>query len=465
MSTAGGSDRETILAVVARFEAAQAELGELSFDVLTAAEVLTIMGRLETVYRRQPAVDHQLLHHLTTQASPTELGGTNWANVVSSALRIGRGEARRRLEDAEDLGPRAALSGEPLTPVRAQTAQAQAAGAIGAEHVRIIAKFFAQLPDAVDYATREAAEATLARIASEYGPAELRQAAERLLGYLHPDGDYSDAERARRRGVTLGKQGPDGMSSLSGWLDPQARATLEAVFAKLAAPGMCNPQDDTPCVDATPSEAAIAADTRSAAQRHHDALTAMGRSVLASGELGQHNGLPVSIIVSTTLKELQSGGGPAVTGGGTLLPMSDVIRLARHAYHYLAVFDHHTSQPLYLGRSKRIASPAQRIVLYAKDRGCTRPGCTVAGYYCEVHHATKDWVHGGQTNITDLTLACPPDHRLTQDGGWKTRKRHDGRTEWIPPPHLDTGQPRVNDFHHPENYLIDPEDDEEEDEE
>src|SRR4029077_11706370 len=27
------------------------------------------------------------------------------------------------------------------------------------------------------------------------------------------------------------------------------------------------------------------------------------------------------------------------------------------------------------------------------------------------------------------------------------------RTEWIPPPHLDSGHSRVNDYHHPENYL------------
>jgi hypothetical protein len=41
-----------------------------------------------------------------------------------------------------------------------------------------------------------------------------------------------------------------------------------------------------------------------------------------------------------------------------------------------------------------------------------------------------------------------------------TRKRKDGRTEWIPPPHLDSGQSRVNDYHHPENYLLPEEDDE-----
>jgi hypothetical protein len=27
------------------------------------------------------------------------------------------------------------------------------------------------------------------------------------------------------------------------------------------------------------------------------------------------------------------------------------------------------------------------------------------------------------------------------------------RFEWIPPPHLDTGQARTNDYHHPENLL------------
>jgi hypothetical protein len=44
-----------------------------------------------------------------------------------------------------------------------------------------------------------------------------------------------------------------------------------------------------------------------------------------------------------------------------------------------------------------------------------------------------------------------------------TRKRKDGRTEWIPPPHLDSGQSRVNDYHHPQNYLLPNEDDEQED--
>jgi len=54
--------------------------------------------------------------------------------------------------------------------------------------------------------------------------------------------------------------------------------------------------------------------------------------------------------------------------------------------------------------------------------------------------------------VDKLTLACTPDHKLLEKG-WKTRKRADGDTEWIPPPHLDRGQPRINSYHHPEKLL------------
>jgi hypothetical protein len=49
--------------------------------------------------------------------------------------------------------------------------------------------------------------------------------------------------------------------------------------------------------------------------------------------------------------------------------MSAVIRLARHAHHYLVIFDE--GRAISLNHTKRLASPGQRIVLYAKDRGCS----------------------------------------------------------------------------------------------
>jgi hypothetical protein len=219
---------------------------------------------------------------------------------------------------------------------------------------------------------------------------------------------------------------------------------------------MCNPDDEKPCIDGKPSDEGAAADTRSHAQRQHDALSALVRGQLGDPKLGQHNGLPVTVIVSTTLQELTSAAGRAVTGGGTVLPMRDLIRMASHAYHYLAMFDEHSNRPLYLGRSRRIASPDQRIVLYSKEHGCTHPGCDVPGYWSEVHHVTE-WAAGGTTDADNLTFACPPYHKLIEQG-WQTRKLPDGRTEWIPPPHLHRG-PRTNDYHHPERLFMEDDDD------
>jgi hypothetical protein len=111
-----GSDRETILAKVARWEQAQADMAELSFEVLTATEALAIKGRLETGYRRQAAVDHRLTCQLTSQLSAAALGGKNWSGVLQQRLRISGPDACRRLAEAEDLGPRRARNGEHLEP-------------------------------------------------------------------------------------------------------------------------------------------------------------------------------------------------------------------------------------------------------------------------------------------------------------------------------------------------------------
>ena len=246
------------------------------------------------------------------------------------------------------------------------------------------------------------------------------------------------------------------MSRLSGMVTPELRAALEAMLAKLAAPGACNPEDDTPVVDATPDQDAVRRDHRSQAQRNHDAFLAGLRGLFASGELGRHNGLPVSIVVTTTLNELEAAAGKALTGGGTLVPMSDVIRWAGHAHHYLAIFDQ--GKALALHHTKRLASPAQRIVLYARDRGCTKPGCDAPAYHSQVHHV-RGWAATHRTDIDDLTLACGVDNRLAEKG-WTTRTNARGETEWIPPPHLDRGQTRTNPYHHPERFHRDTDDDE-----
>jgi hypothetical protein len=418
-------------------DAAVELLGAADVAELPAPERFVAVDRLETAVRRVVAISRAQITHLEQYQGcpPVDI-------VLADMLRISRGEAKRRLRDAEQLTPRTTLTGQELPPLLPSTAKAWDGGLLDVEHLRVIQKFFRELPEHVPAAEVEKAERSLAEHAQNLRPDQLEKVAARLATQLNPDGKFSEQDRARKRGfVWCGGQRPDGMSVGTLTATPELRALLDAWLAKFAAPGMCNP-------DGGDGER----DLRGHGQRQHDALAELVRGRLGDPKLGKHNGLPVTVIVTATVQDLQAGAGQAVTAGGTLVPISDLIRMARPAYNYLAVFDGVTVKSLWLGRTKRLASAEQRIMLLARDRGCTAPGCTVRGYDCQVHHAVKDWKHGGNTDIDDLGLACKRDNLHAENDGWGTRKLPNGHTEWIPPP----GVPLIggtNTYHHPERLL------------
>lgn len=443
---------------VTALHAAFDEVAGCEVDLSTRSELLEALDELETLWCRMPSVSHRMLARLQAEATPRDLGAKSWKEVLALRWRISTGEAHRRLTEAAVLAPRQALTGPSLPPALPATAAAQAHGLINGEHVEVIRRAMAKVPDFVDTPTRERIEVDLVRTAVGNGPKELKDSADRTLFLLDQDGpEPDDTERARKRAVTKHKQRDDCMVDLRATLTPEAWAVWEAIFARYAAPGMCNPDDPEPCTSGTPTQAQIDNDHRSLAQRQHDAMLAAGRIALMSGQLGQLNGLPVSVIVRTTLQDLESRAGVGVTGGGTVIPIAEVIRMGAHAHHYLAVFDRATGSALDLFRAKRTASAAQRIMLIARDGGCTKPGCTVGAYGCQGHHAEADFAKGGNTNVDELGLACGPDNRsVDDDGGWTTRMNERCEVEWIPPPALDTGQARINYYHRPERLLRPP---------
>jgi hypothetical protein len=438
-------------AALTAVRAAHTALAVLPADLLTAPDLIRVLDELETLTCQLPSHRNRMLARLQTETTPQALGAKSWRDVLAARHRITSGEASRRLTEAALLGPRRTLTGEPLVPVLEATAAAQALGVINGEHVDVIRKAINRMPGFVDTATRAQIEVDWVRAACGTGPKQLGDTADRTLFLLDQDGpEPDDTERARKRGLHVGRQGRDGTIPFKGTLTPEAWATWEAIFAKYAAPGMCNPADEHPCTSGTPTQAQFDNDHRSHDQRRHDAFVAVGRIALMSGALGQLNGLPVSIIIRTTLQDLESRAGVGVTGGGTMLPIEDVIRLGGHSNQFLAVFDGATGAALNLFRARRIASSAQRIMLIARDGGCTKPCCTEGAYGSQVHHAARDWTDGGNTNVDELGLACGPDNRMVGPNGWTTRINARGEVEWIPPPNLDTGQTRINTYHRPE---------------
>ncbi len=99
------------------------------------------------------------------------------------------------------------------------------------------------------------------------------------------------------------------------------------------------------------------------------------------------------------------------------------------------------------GRSRRFASPLQKLALALRDGGfCTKPGCEAPWHRCDADHIIE-WDNGGRTDIENLRHLCGCDchpHRhetgtsITRqpNGTWTV----DGETfpPWPPP------QPAIN---------------------
>src|SRR5262249_12099710 len=152
---------------------------------------------------------------LDREADPRTLGATSLGKLLTLRCRMSKGEAHRRIKRARLLIARCTLQGERVPPQWEHTAAAHARGAIGDEHVEVIRKFFKALPAQGDPTPRAQAEQTLADIAPTLDPAALTPAAMHLLALLPPDGEAPAAAAARKVGLTLGKQQPDGTSYLS----------------------------------------------------------------------------------------------------------------------------------------------------------------------------------------------------------------------------------------------------------
>ncbi|WP_082763738.1 DUF222 domain-containing protein, partial [Mycolicibacterium mucogenicum] len=308
-------DRAAVLAAYAALEDAVAAVDNLDYTGLDVRTLLEVQSRRETLRCAAEAVDHQILAAAQTQATAKDIGAKDWPEVLHVRLRISREEARRRVRDTDNLGPRSAITGEPLGPVWELAAGALADGAINAEHIAVITWFFQRVPLwAADPITLLQCETDLVADARVKTPEDLRRAAQKLLYELDQDGpEPNDNEPDPKRSFVMGKQRPDGRTDVTAQLDPEGRAYWEVLFDKYAAPGMCNPADPQPCNSGTPTQEQIDNDTRTLAQRQYDAFTFVGRMMLATGTSGVHNGFPLAVVANCTITDLEKRTGMALT--------------------------------------------------------------------------------------------------------------------------------------------------------
>ncbi len=424
---------------LSRLAAVLDELAAVDVSLVSDAALVEATVEAERLaLRTAGAVTDRLIVEASDRDLPRALGFRDVRNFMGHGLHIGDPAARHRVIAA--TGSFTTISGDRLPPSCPTLAGYVVEGRVAGAHVRAVLEVLEAIPGEVSAETKAAAEAQMAGYAVQFTPAEITNLGSRLLAHLDPDGTLTTSkDRKRRRRLWVNRQNAQLMSRLTADLDPIARARLDTVLDAWAKPGMNNPDDPEspvgPITMANAEQVAAAAlrDERSPAQRNHDAFSALLGQVLESGMLGNtHRGLPIQVIVTTSLQELEEQAGIAQTTSGTLLPIGDVIEMAAStgASQYLAVFGEHTSVPLYLGRSKRIASLGQRLASFASPGGkmCSAPGCNQPASRVQMHHAAKDWADGGLTDIDQLVPACDVHNRRvgTKPGQFTTRMITEG---------------------------------------
>ncbi|MEC3954043.1 DUF222 domain-containing protein [Nocardia sp. CDC153] len=448
----------------------------------TDIDAVEFMRDLEICKRQLAALDSALVIEIAERDLPRKAGVKDVVPFLRQTLGLSRYDAAMRVKIAGACGEFLGADGTPRPVTLAATANAFEAGVISRDHVRGIVDIMTHLPADVPAPARVETEALLVEHCVTGHPDDLPKIGREILARLDPEGTVvSDADRRRRRGITISRPGVDGMSKIEGWLTPELRALLDAIFAKLARPGMCNLDDaDTEILAATAKvdskvlEAAARRDRRDAGQRTHDALFALvtalqpvsdttagidaaGVAAAKAGKpvkLGKHRGLPVEVVVTMSLADLEKGAGVATTASGGHLSINEALKLAKNSRPVLAILDK-DEIPLYLAHGERLATSGQRLALIARDRGCTHPGCDVPASMCAAHHVI-DWAKGGPTDLNNLALVCDHHHAMVNDSehGWQTvmlgkESAHPGRVGWIAPAALDPSHtPHVNDKHH-----------------
>ena len=266
----------------------------------------------------------------------------------------------------------------------------------------------------------------------------LRKRAAELRDELDQAG-VAARERRRReaRSFRLYRQ-PDGMTRATWLMDPETAALVTDIYDRTVSPKLGGPRFVDPASVVRAEQ--VAGDPRTPEQYASDALLALLQAgTTADPMLVPGHGAP-AVRVLVTKRTLDTRAGVAHLEGQPA-PVS-VATAERHACTsgtQEAVFDS-GGRPLDLGRTQRLFSHKQKVMLAIRDGGCRFPGCERPPSWTEAHHIRHYVRDRGGTDIDDGLLLCRHHHLLVHDAGWEIEHDHGTDYRLIPPIAVDPQQ-------------------------
>jgi hypothetical protein len=306
-----------------------------------------------------------------------------------------------------------------------RTRRALAAGALSVEHARVVVAAVDDLPDDLDPAWRDRAEAHLVEQAAMVDPKTLRILGRRIFEVLDPETaderegkklEEEERRAAAKAALTMRDNG-DGTWSGSFRLPDLHAAILKKALQALAAPRRTG-------------EARV--DPETGRKRPYPQLLGTAFCELLerypTDRLPAAGGVNATIVVTIPYEFLAKAVGAGTLCDGTRVSAVAVRRLACDAGIIPMVLGG-DSVPLDVGRERRLHDRYQRLAMAQRDRGCSAESCDRPPSWAEAHHEWA-WSEGGPTDVEHGRLYCGHHHRLAHDDRYlKVRQPH-GKTRF-----------------------------------
>ncbi|WP_155541384.1 HNH endonuclease signature motif containing protein [Amycolatopsis camponoti] len=414
-------------------------------EAVWRADAVALADRISallTVVRSAEAEIGSLLAEIESRGVVELFGYRSVARLFEHLADVPKAAAEAVVKRARALTSGRTLDGVPA--VAPGTGVAALAGRLSTPMIDTIVGVMTQVPPE----HRADAEQHLLSFASDAGHKQVAALGARILAHLDPDGAEPDTTEPAipRRELSLRRK-RTGTWELQGRFDDETGTRASALLDSLA--------------QRRGNEEG--ADLRSPQERYGDAFSDAIDLALSCPELPMQAGERAHVMVTVSLEDLKSSLGQAALGDGTrpqartgraTLGDLGTISAAEARIHacdcmLIPAVLGAKSEPLDLGRQRRLVPPGIRRALYLRDRGCAFPGCHRPPRHCQGHHI-RHWADGGPTELGNLVLMCAHHHRLLHRSGWQVRIAADGLPEFLPPVFLDKRRkPRRNNLHQP----------------
>ena len=311
------------------------------------------------------------------------------------------------------------------------TRVAFAAGGINQAQARVIVRAGEDLPAVVTREQRIAAEAGLvAKAVNGMNARRLRQAARRMLDEINRQlADEHEAgqlkkEEGKAENETWLQLCDNGDGTFSGrFTIPELHGhLLRTYLERLTSPRRLSRNKDGELVED---------DTLPRGAQNLSWTEKLGAGFLELLEhLPNHGHGPVgaTLLVNIDLTNLLDGLASAHLDTGTRISAGEARRLACGAGIVPAVLGG-DSEPLDLGREKRLHTKTQRRALSLTHDSCATAGCERPFAWTEIHHPHA-WSHGGHTSLDNALPLCGFHHRRAHDDRFTMRHLPSGEVRF-----------------------------------